>query len=98
MPTPAEAAAILRNHFGFAAEPTDDASTYYGDPSGALTLAKGRDAQVADLGAEVDREAPGAFMPVESFVPGDPGRRQITQPFAADALGDAARLRRLQGT
>lgn len=96
MPTPAEAAAILRAHFGMQTDPqTGDT---YGDPTGAVALGVTRTADESDLAAQGDRLGwPLAGLPVESFVPGEPGRRQVTQPFLANALENKARLERVRG-
>jgi hypothetical protein len=95
MPTPAEAAAILRAHFGMVSDPVDP-DVMVGDPTGAIALGGQRGAAASDLAARVYREAPGASRQVESFVPGEPGRRQVTRPFADQYISDEATLAHLQ--
>lgn len=96
-PPTEDAAAVLRQHFGMVRDPVDP-NVMVGDPTGSIALGGMRSAEERDLAAKVDRMGwPMSGMPVESFVPGEPGRRQVTQPFLANAMADKARLAQLRG-
>lgn len=96
-PPPEDAASILRAHFGMVRDPIDP-NVLVGDPTGSIALGGNRAAKEAELAAKVDRLGwPMSGMPVESFVPGEPGRRQVTQPFLANAMSDKAQLDRVRG-
>jgi hypothetical protein len=96
MPTPAEAAAILRQHFGFAADPANPDSGV-GDPTGAVALGGLRSDQIAELEDRLPNEASAAVIPMEGFVPGEPGRRYVSRLPAANLIGDSMRLAQLRG-
>jgi hypothetical protein len=98
MPTPAEAAAILRAHFGMVADPADP-NVVVGDPTGSIALAGVRTTQASELEDRIANEASAAAMPpMEGFVPGEPGRRYQTRGLApANLVADKLRLGSLRG-
>lgn len=85
MPTPREAAAILRARFpGLAPEaPDDDRSVAYGDPTGALALSQLRDDRAGELEDQLIRQESAALIPTDGYVQGDPGRRMRSNAVAA---------------
>src|SRR3954467_6761193 len=85
MPTPREAAAILRARFpGLAPEaPDDDRSVAYGDPTGALALSHLRDDRAGELEDQLIRQEAAALIPTDGYVQGDPGRRMRSNAVAA---------------
>lgn len=99
MPTPSEAAAILRAHFGMVQEPGGDPETMVGDPTGSIALAGIRGTQQSELEDRIANEAAATQMaPSEGFVPGEPGRRYRTQGMSpANLVADRLNLRKLMG-
>jgi len=93
MPTPAEAAQILRQHFGMVTDPADP-NVSVGDPSGAIALGGTRYTEQQDLEDRLVNDASAAAMPpMEGFVPGEPGRRYLTRGMApANLIADKLRL------
>jgi hypothetical protein len=98
MPTPAEAAAILRQHFGMVTDPADP-NVSVGDPSGAIALGGIRTSQANELEDRLVNDASAAAMPpMEGFVPGEPGRRYLTRGMSpANLVADKLRLNQVRG-
>ena len=99
MPTPDEAARILRAHFGMVQEPGGDPGSVVGDPTGSIALAGVRGTQASELEDRIANEAAASVMPPsEGFVPGEPGRRYRTQGMSpANLVADRLRLHTLRG-
>jgi hypothetical protein len=94
MPTPAEAAAILRAHFGMQTDPqTGDT---YGDPTGAVALGVNRTSLQNELDDRIRSDAFAAMLPQEGFVPGEPGRRYVSRLPAANLADDVVQSTHLQ--
>jgi hypothetical protein len=93
MPTPAEAAAILRAHFGMVTDPADP-NVSVGDPTGAIALGGIRSSQASELEDRITNDAAAAAMPPsEGFVPGEPGRRYLTRGMSpANLVADKLHL------
>jgi hypothetical protein len=98
MPTPQDAAKILRAHFGFAPNPDDspDDPSGVGDPTGAVALAGLRGTERRELEDRLANDAFAATAPGEGFVPGEPGRRYVNRLPAANLASDATRLNLLR--
>lgn len=94
-PTASEAAKILRQHFGFAADPTDP-DRGVGDPTGAVQLGINRGRQADELDDRIANDAFMAAMPAEGFEPGSPGKRYVSRLPAANLLSDTIRRDQLR--
>ncbi len=92
----AEAARILRQHFGFAADP-ENPDSGMGDPTGALQLAGNRDNVISELENRLPNEEGAAAIPVEGYVPGEPGRKFTSHMAQSNVITDRARLAQLVG-
>src|SRR5882672_2679830 len=96
MPTPDEAAKILRAHFGMMPDPTDP-NRAVGDPTGAVALGINRSTQATELSDRIANDEFAAAIPSEGFVPGEPGRRFVSRLPAANLASDRASLDALRG-
>ena len=90
----ADAARVLRQHFGFASETPDSG---YGDPTGSLALGRLRDTELSELNDRIPNEEGAAVIPMEGFVPGEPGRRYTSALPLSNLITDRSRRRQLEG-
>lgn len=90
----ADAARILRQHFGFASESPDSG---YGDPTGSLALGRLRDTELSELNDRIPNEEGASVIPMEGFVPGEPGRRYTSALPLSNLITDRSRRRQLEG-
>ena len=100
-PSAREAAAIIRSRFpGLVPDAGDNppiGGEVYGDPSGALALARLRNERASELSDRVANAADAALIPTEGYVQGDPGRRMRNNAVAAmNAIGGGKQLVALQ--
>jgi hypothetical protein len=98
MPTPAEAAAILRAHFGMVQDPADP-NVVVGDPTGSVALAGARGSQASELEDRIANETSALAMPPrEGYVQGEPGRRTASYGMTpANLVADRLHLNTLRG-
>lgn len=97
MPTPAEAAQILRQHFGMVTDPANpDVSV--GDPTGSVALGGMRTSQANELEDRIINETSALAMPPsEGYVQGEPGRRTVSRGVTpANLVADKLHLGQLR--
>lgn len=99
--TPADAARILRQHFGMVADPATP-DTLVGDPTGAIALAGNRRSLQQELDDRlVNDKFSAALGPQVGFEPGSPGKPYASNLPAANLIADreqAAQLERDQAS